>query len=303
MAEVLDAAGVAEGIAELDEAGRATRPASGGRWSCRASRRRSRWWTGSPRWPRQLGPPPGHRHPLADPHLRLRDPLRRRRDRQGPRAGRPDRRDRPRPRHRLTARPRARVAARDRAVVEERRRLPDLPAQLRRLRRRRHRRPRGITRAGSTTWPSSASTCSGCRRSTRRRRTTTATTSATTRTSTRLFGTLADFDELLAAVHERGMKLVMDLVVNHTSDEHPWFVESRSSTDDPKRDWYWWRPPRDGLPAGAPGAEPTNWESFFSGPAWELRRGDRRVLPAPVLPQAARPELGEPGGPRRPSTR
>ena len=57
-----------------------------------------------------------------------------------------------------------------------------------------------------------------------------------------VFGTLADFDELLAGVHARGMKLVMDLVVNHTSDEHPWFVESRASTDNPKRDWYWWRP-------------------------------------------------------------
>ena len=61
----------------------------------------------------------------------------------------------------------------------------------------------------------------------------------------------------------------MDLVVNHTSDEHPWFVESRSSVDSPKRDWYWWRPPRDGHDAGEPGAEPTNWGSFFSGPAWE----------------------------------
>jgi oligo-1,6-glucosidase len=84
------------------------------------------------------------------------------------------------------------------------------------------------------------------------------------------FGTLADFDRLLASVHDRGMKLVMDLVVNHTSDEHPWFVASRSAKDDPQRDWYWWRPPRYGLPAGAPGAEPTNWQSFFSGPAWEL---------------------------------
>jgi oligo-1,6-glucosidase len=73
-----------------------------------------------------------------------------------------------------------------------------------------------------------------------------------------VFGTLADFDELLAGVHERGMKLVMDLVVNHTSDEHPWFVESRSSTDNTKRDWYWWRP------------EPaTDWESAFSGSAWQ----------------------------------
>ena len=55
------------------------------------------------------------------------------------------------------------------------------------------------------------------------------------------FGTLADFDALLAAVHERGMRLVMDLVVNHTSAEHAWFKESRASRENPKRDWYWWR--------------------------------------------------------------
>ncbi len=73
-----------------------------------------------------------------------------------------------------------------------------------------------------------------------------------------VFGTLDDFDELLAAVHSRGMKLVMDLVVNHTSDEHPWFVESRSSTDNLKRDWYWWR------------REANDWQSFFSGSAWQL---------------------------------
>jgi oligo-1,6-glucosidase len=78
------------------------------------------------------------------------------------------------------------------------------------------------------------------------------------------FGTLEDFDALLAAVHERGIKLVTDLVVNHTSDEHPWFVESRSSRDNPKRDWYWWR---DSAPNGR---RPTNWRSFFSGPAWEV---------------------------------
>lgn len=85
-----------------------------------------------------------------------------------------------------------------------------------------------------------------------------------------LFGTLEDFDELLAGMHERGMKLVMDLVVNHTSDEHPWFIESASSRDNPKRDWYWWRPPRDGAQPGERGAEPTNWGSFFSGSAWQL---------------------------------
>ena len=84
------------------------------------------------------------------------------------------------------------------------------------------------------------------------------------------FGTLADVDELVAALHARGIRLVMDLVVNHTSDEHAWFVESRSSRESPKRDWYWWRPPRPGFEPGEPGAEPTNWTSFFSGPAWEL---------------------------------
>ncbi len=85
-----------------------------------------------------------------------------------------------------------------------------------------------------------------------------------------LFGSLAQLDELLAGVHERGMKLILDLVVNHTSDAHPWFVESRSSLDNPKRDWYWWQPARPGHETGSPGAEPTNWRSFFSGSVWEL---------------------------------
>jgi oligo-1,6-glucosidase len=83
------------------------------------------------------------------------------------------------------------------------------------------------------------------------------------------FGTLADVDDLVAALHRRGMRLMMDLVVNHTSDAHPWFEESRSSSDNPKRDWYWWRPPREGMAGGTPGAEPNNWESAFSGSAWE----------------------------------
>lgn len=83
-----------------------------------------------------------------------------------------------------------------------------------------------------------------------------------------LFGTLADLDGLIADLHERGMKLVMDLVVNHTSSAHEWFRQSRSSRDDPRRDWYWWRPPRAGHVGGTPGAEPTNWGSAFSGSAW-----------------------------------
>ncbi|MGO4806375.1 alpha-glucosidase [Arthrobacter sp. 2MCAF15] len=87
-----------------------------------------------------------------------------------------------------------------------------------------------------------------------------------------LFGTLEELRELTDGLHARGMKLVMDLVVNHTSDEHPWFVESRSSKENPKRDWYWWRQPRE-VGAGAQGrtaAEPNNWGSAFSGPAWEF---------------------------------
>lgn len=76
------------------------------------------------------------------------------------------------------------------------------------------------------------------------------------------FGTLADFDALLAEVHRRGMRLILDLVINHTSDQHPWFLESRSSRDNPKRDWYFWRDGRNGGP-------PNNWESIFKGPAWE----------------------------------
>ena len=76
------------------------------------------------------------------------------------------------------------------------------------------------------------------------------------------FGTLADWDEMLAEMHKRGIKLVMDLVVNHTSDEHTWFVESRKSKDNPYRDYYIWRPGKDGR-------EPNNWQSFFSGSAWQ----------------------------------
>jgi len=83
-----------------------------------------------------------------------------------------------------------------------------------------------------------------------------------------LFGTLADLDTLLREAHARGIRLVMDLVVNHTSDEHPWFAESRDPRS-PKRDWYWWRPAREGAEPGTPGAEPTNWEAAFSGSAWE----------------------------------
>jgi alpha-glucosidase len=77
-----------------------------------------------------------------------------------------------------------------------------------------------------------------------------------------LFGTMEDFDELIAAAHDAGLKLILDLVPNHTSDRHPWFVEAKSSRENPKRDWYIWRDP-------APdGGLPNNWLSEFGGAAW-----------------------------------
>ena len=77
------------------------------------------------------------------------------------------------------------------------------------------------------------------------------------------FGTMEDFDRMLATAHEKGIKIMMDLVVNHTSDEHEWFIESRKSTDNPYRDYYIWRPAKED------GSLPNNWGSCFSGPAWE----------------------------------
>lgn len=77
------------------------------------------------------------------------------------------------------------------------------------------------------------------------------------------FGTMEDFELLLKESHKRGMKVILDLVINHSSDEHPWFVESRSSKDNPKRDWYIWKD-------GVDGKEPNNWESIFSGSAWNF---------------------------------
>jgi oligo-1,6-glucosidase len=76
------------------------------------------------------------------------------------------------------------------------------------------------------------------------------------------FGTMADWELLLKEMHDRGMKLIMDLVVNHSSDEHHWFVESKKSKDNPYRDYYIWRPSKDGK-------EPNNWQSTFSGSAWQ----------------------------------
>jgi alpha-glucosidase len=85
-----------------------------------------------------------------------------------------------------------------------------------------------------------------------------------------IFGTLNDFDALLTAAHASGLKVILDLVPNHTSDQHPWFIESRSSRDNPKRDWYLWREPH------ADGAAPNNWLSEFGGSAWAWDPGTRQ---------------------------
>jgi alpha-glucosidase len=77
------------------------------------------------------------------------------------------------------------------------------------------------------------------------------------------FGDLATMDRLIAEAHKRGIRIILDFVPNHSSDRHPWFIESRSSPDSPKRDWYFWRDPK---PEGSP---PNNWIAVFGGPAWE----------------------------------
>jgi alpha-glucosidase len=94
-----------------------------------------------------------------------------------------------------------------------------------------------------------------------------------------LFGSLEDFDRLLAATHARGLKLLLDFVPNHSSDRHPWFVESRSSRDNPKRDWYIWRDPS---PDGGP---PNNWISDFGGSAWTWDEATGQYYLRAFLPQ------------------
>jgi len=94
-----------------------------------------------------------------------------------------------------------------------------------------------------------------------------------------LFGTLADFDRLLAEVHARGLKLLLDFVPNHSSDQHPWFVESRASRESPKRNWYIWRDP---APGGGP---PNNWISDFGGSAWTWDEATGQYYLRAFLPQ------------------
>ncbi|AFZ67272.1 alpha-amylase family glycosyl hydrolase [Deinococcus peraridilitoris] len=98
-----------------------------------------------------------------------------------------------------------------------------------------------------------------------------------------LFGTLADFDELLSQAHARGLKVMLDLVPNHSSDQHPWFQEARRSRDNSKRDWYIWRDP---APGGGP---PNNWLSFFGGRAWTFDPHSNQYYLHQFLPE--QPEL------------
>jgi alpha-glucosidase len=98
-----------------------------------------------------------------------------------------------------------------------------------------------------------------------------------------VFGTLPEFDALLEAAHRRGLKLLLDLVPNHTSDRHPWFMESRASRDNPKRDWYMWKDP------GPDGGPPNNWLSEFGGGAWEYDEQTKQYYCHTFL--AAQPDL------------
>jgi len=98
-----------------------------------------------------------------------------------------------------------------------------------------------------------------------------------------MFGSMEEFEHLLAEVHQRGMKLILDLVPNHTSNEHAWFVESSSSRNNPKRDWYIWADP---APDGGP---PNNWVSYFGGPAWTLEPQTDQYYLHQFVPQ--QPEL------------
>ena len=100
-----------------------------------------------------------------------------------------------------------------------------------------------------------------------------------------MFGTLADFDRLLAAAHARSLRLILDFVPNHTSDEHPWFLASRSSPSDPKRDWYLWRDPATGSAAAGTPAPPNNWQSNFGGPGWTLDEATSQFYYHSFLPQ------------------
>src|SRR5687768_6712188 len=94
-----------------------------------------------------------------------------------------------------------------------------------------------------------------------------------------VFGTMDDFDRLLEEAHARGLRVILDFVPNHTSDQHPWFIDSRTSRQHPKRDWYIWR---DGREDGTP---PNNWMSHFGGSAWERDEATAQYYYHAFLPQ------------------
>ncbi len=116
-----------------------------------------------------------------------------------------------------------------------------------------------------------------------------------------LFGTLADMDALIAAAHARGLKIILDYVPNHTSDQHPWFIDSRRGRASAKRDWYIWH---DGAPGGGPpnssaGGPPNNWQSHFGGAGWTWDAGSRQYLLPFVPADPAGAELAQSAGARR----
>ena len=155
---------------------------------------------------------------------------------------------------------------------------------------------RGHHRPSWTTSRSWASTSSGCRPSTSRPTTTTATTSATTRTSSPSSARWPTGKSCWRRCTQRGIKLVMDLVVNHTSDEHPWFIESASRKDNPYRDLLH-------LAAGQGRRASPTTGALLRRLGLAIRRDHGRILPAPVLEEAAGPELGEPRASGKRSTR
>ena len=168
-----------------------------------------------------------------------------------------------------------------------RRHLPDLPALVSGHERRRHRRPRRASSGGSTTSPGSASTRSGSRRSSPRRWPISATTSPIIATSIRASARSPTSTVCSPQAHARGLKILLDFVPNHTSDRHPWFVESRASRDNPKRDWYIWRDRRAGRRAAQ------QLDQRFRRLGLGVGRGDRPIL-LPRLPEgAARPQLAQ----------
>ena len=112
-----------------------------------------------------------------------------------------------------------------------------------------------------------------------------------------IFGSLEAVDRLVGEAHRRGLKIILDYVPNHTSDRHPWFVESRASRDSPKRDWYIWR---DAKPDGSP---PTNWVAEFGGSSVDLGRADPAILLSRVSSRAAGSELAQSGSRRRDARR